>query len=136
MVFITRIEHFNAAHKLYNPQWSKQKNEETFGKCANEYWHGHNFELHVTIKGHPHPDSGFVYDAKKLSAIVKEHIIEQLDHKNLNEEVPFMQGKLCSIENLVMEIWKQLIPHLPPDVQLHSLKLYETDRIYTEYFGD
>lgn len=136
MVFITRIEHFNAAHKLYNPQWSKQKNEETFGKCANEYWHGHNFELHVTIKGHPHPDSGFVYDAKKLSAIVKEHIIDQLDHKNLNEEVGFMQGKLCSIENLVIEIWKQLIPHLPANVQLHRLKLYETDRIYTEYFGD
>lgn len=136
MVFITRIEHFNAAHKLYNPQWSKQKNEETFGKCANEYWHGHNFELHVTIKGHPHPDSGFVYDAKKLSAIVKEHIIEQLDHRNLNEEVGFMQGKLCSIENLVIEIWKQLIPHLPANVQLHRLKLYETDRIYTEYFGD
>jgi 6-pyruvoyltetrahydropterin/6-carboxytetrahydropterin synthase len=135
MVYITRIEHFNAAHKLFNPNWSKEKNTEVFGKCANEYWHGHNFNLHVTIKGEPNEDTGFVFDAKKLSQIIKEHVTEVLDHKNLNLDVDFMKGKLCSIENLIIGIWNQLKPHLPSDVLLHSLKLYETDRIYVEYFG-
>ncbi|RYY12428.1 MAG: 6-carboxytetrahydropterin synthase, partial [Chitinophagaceae bacterium] len=133
---ITRIEHFNAAHKLYNPAWSREKNDEVFGKCANENWHGHNFELHVTIKGRPDEGTGFVYDAKKLSLIVREHVIEALDHKNLNVEVPFMAGKLCSIENMVIGIWQQLMPHIPEGVILHALKLYETPTIYAEYFGD
>ena len=135
MLYITRIEHFNAAHKLFNPNWTREKNEEVFGKCANENWHGHNFELYVTLKGHPNPDTGFVYDVKKLSIIVKEHVIDQLDHKNLNMDVEFMKGKLCSIENLVIAIWNQLVPHLPAEVELHSLKLYETPRIFVEYFG-
>jgi 6-pyruvoyltetrahydropterin/6-carboxytetrahydropterin synthase len=113
MVYITRIEHFNAAHKLYNPVWSKEKNEEVFGKCANEKWHGHNFELYVTIKGIPDIDTGFVFDAKKLSGIIREHVTEKLDHKNLNLDVDFMEGKLCSIENLVIGIWQQLQPHIP-----------------------
>ena len=136
MVYITRIEHFNAAHKLYNPHWTREKNDEIFGKCANENWHGHNFELYVTIKGTPDPETGFVFDAKKLSRIIKDHVTEKLDHKNLNVDVDFMQGKLCSIENLVVAIWNQLVPHIPGSVQLHSLKLFETDRIYTEYFGN
>jgi len=136
MVYITRIEHFNAAHKLFNPTWTKEKNEEVFGKCANENWHGHNFELYITIKGTPDPETGFVFDVKKLSNIVKEHVIEKLDHKNLNVDVDFMQGQICSIENLVIAIWNQLIPHLPETIQLHSLKLYETPRIFTEYFGN
>ena len=136
MVYITRIEHFNAAHKLYNPNWSREKNEEVFGKCANENWHGHNFELYVTLKGEPDPDTGFVYDVKRLSLIVKEHVIEKLDHKNLNEDVDFMKGKLCSIENLVIAIWQQLAPNLPEGVQLHCLKLYETPRIFVEYYGN
>lgn len=136
MVYITRIEHFNAAHKLFNPNWSREKNEEVFGKCANENWHGHNFELYVTLKGEPNPDTGFVYDVKKLSIIVKEHVIDKLDHKNLNMDVDFMSGKLCSIENLVIGIWQQLAPHLPEEVQLHCLKLYETPRIFVEYYGN
>ncbi len=136
MVYITRIEHFNAAHKLFNPAWSREKNEEVFGKCANENWHGHNFELYITIKGTPDPETGFVYDVKKLSILVKEHVIEKLDHKNLNVDVDFMEGKICSIENLVIAIWEQLTPHLPKIIQLHSLKLYETPRIFTEYFGN
>jgi 6-pyruvoyltetrahydropterin/6-carboxytetrahydropterin synthase len=136
MVYVTRIEHFNAAHKLYNPDWSREKNEEVFGKCANENWHGHNFELHVTIKGDPDPGTGFVYDVKKLSVIIKDQVLEKLDHKNLNLDVEFMKGKLCSIENLVIAIWDQLTPHLPQSVQLHCLKLWETPRIYTEYFGN
>jgi 6-pyruvoyltetrahydropterin/6-carboxytetrahydropterin synthase len=136
MVYITRIEHFNAAHKLFNPAWSREKNEEVFGKCANENWHGHNFELFVTLKGEPDPDTGFVYDVKKLSIIVKEHVIDKLDHKNLNVDVDFMKDKLCSIENLVTGIWNELVPHLPEGVQLHSLKLSETPRIFVEYYGN
>lgn len=136
MVYITRIEHFNAAHKLFNPGWTVAQNEKVFGKCANENWHGHNFDLYVTIKGQPDADTGFVFDAKKLSAIIKDHVTEKLDHKNLNLDVDFMHGKICSIENLVTAIWEQLEPHLPTGVQLHSLKLYETPRIYVEYFGE
>ena len=135
MVYLTRIEHFNAAHKLYNPGWSKEKNDEVFGKCANENWHGHNFELYVTIKGEPDPGTGFVFDAKKLGALINEKVTEKLDHKNLNVDVDFMKGKLCSIENLVIAMWKELEEHLPPPVQLHCLKLIETARIYVEYYG-
>ena len=135
MVYITRIEHFNAANRLFNPNWTREKNEEVFGKCANENWHGHNFELYVTLKGEPNPDTGFVFDVKKLSIIVQQHVIDKLDHKNLNLDVDFMAGKLCSIENLVIGIWEQLVPYLPPDVFLHSLKLYETPRIFVEYYG-
>ncbi|MFN8243972.1 MAG: 6-carboxytetrahydropterin synthase [Ferruginibacter sp.] len=135
MVYITRVEHFNAAHKLYNPNWSPGKNEEVFGRCANKNWHGHNFELYVTIKGEPDPDTGFVYDVKKLSVIIKEHVIEKLDHQNLNLDVDFMAGKMCSIENLVIGIWNELQPHLPQGVQLHALKLVETPKIYVEYYG-
>jgi len=136
MVYITRIEHFNAAHKLYNPKWTKEENEAVFGKCANENWHGHNFELHVTLVGSPNPETGFVFDVKKLSIIIKEHVTEKLDHKNLNVEVDFMADKICSIENLVIGIWNQLSPQLPTEVKLHALKLYETPRIYVEYFGE
>jgi 6-pyruvoyltetrahydropterin/6-carboxytetrahydropterin synthase len=136
MVYLTRIEHFNAAHKLYNPNWSKEKNDEVFGKCANENWHGHNFELFVTIKGQPDPDTGFIYDAKKLGAIIKEKVVEKLDHRNLNTDVDFMKGKLCSIENLVVGIWNELEPFLPKTIELHCLKLVETSKIYVEYYGN
>ena len=136
MVYLTRAEHFNAAHKLYNPSWSKEKNDEVFGKCANDNWHGHNYELFVTVKGEPDPDTGFLVDAKKLSIIINERVVDKLDHRNLNLDVDFMQGKMCSSENLVIEIWNQLRSHLPDNVQLHCVKLYETPRIYVEYFGD
>jgi 6-pyruvoyltetrahydropterin/6-carboxytetrahydropterin synthase len=136
MVYLTRLEHFNAAHKLYNPAWSKERNEAVFGACANENWHGHNFELFVTVKGVPDIDTGFIMDAKQLSRIIKEHVIEKLDHKNLNLDVEFLEGKMCSTENLIVAIWKQLQPHIPANVTLHSLKLYETPRIYVEYFGE
>lgn len=136
MVYLTRSEHFNAAHKLYNPSWSVEQNEAVFGKCANENWHGHNYELLVTIKGQPDPDTGFVFDVKRLSTIIRDHIIEKLDHRNLNLDVDFMQGKMCSTENLAIAIWQQLVPHLPTGVVLHCIKLYETPRIYVEYFGE
>jgi 6-pyruvoyltetrahydropterin/6-carboxytetrahydropterin synthase len=138
MVFISRKEHFNAAHKLFNPKWSKEKNEEIFGPCANENWHGHNFELIVTVKGDPDPETGFVVDLKKLSIIIKNEIIDKVDHRNLNMDVEFMQGKMASCEILIIEFWKILQPEikkLSPTAELHSLKLYETPRNYVEYFG-
>jgi 6-pyruvoyltetrahydropterin/6-carboxytetrahydropterin synthase len=135
MVYLTRIEHFNAAHKLYNPTWSKEQNDLVFGKCANENWHGHNYELYVTIKGTPDPDTGFLYDAKKLSELIKINVLEKLDHRNLNIDVDFMHGKMCSTENLAIGIWNQLAPHLPNTVQLHCIKLYETQKIFVEYYG-
>ena len=136
MVYLTRVEHFNAAHKLFNPAWTKEKNEEVFGKCANENWHGHNYELYVTIKGEPDIDTGFLFDVKKLSGIIKDNVLELLDHKNLNMDVPFLEGKMCSTENLAIGIWHQLVPQLPGTVALHCIKLYETPRIYVEYFGN
>ena len=136
MVYLTRLEHFNAAHKLYNPIWSREKNEEVFGVCANENWHGHNFNLYVTIKGNINQETGFLFDVKKLSKLMQEYVIAKLDHKNLNVDVDFLKDKMCSTEVLAMEIWKQLQPHLPQHVQLHCVKLYETPRIYVEYFGD
>ncbi len=135
MIYVTRHEHFNAAHKLFNPNWSKEQNEEVFGKCANENWHGHNYDLIVTIKGEVNPDTGFLFDAKRLGDLIKIHICDKLDHKNLNLDVDFLKGKMCSSENLAIEIWNQLNPHLPSDVKLHCIKLYETPRICVEYFG-
>ena len=135
MVYLTRVEHFNAAHRLYNPSWSYEKNEEVFGKCANENWHGHNYELHVTIRGEVDEDTGFLFDAKKLSGLIEEHVLELLDHRNLNVDVPFLQRKMCSTENLAKGIWQQLQPHIPAHVTLHCIRLYETPRIFVEYFG-
>ncbi len=139
MVYVCRKEHFNAAHKLYNPKWSKEKNEEVFGPCANENWHGHNFELIVTVKGKVDEDTGFVIDLKRLSRLIKDDIIERVDHKNLNLDVPFMENKLPSCENLVIEFWNILAPkikEMAPNAHLHSLKLMETPRNFVEYYGE
>lgn len=136
LVYLTRVEHFNAAHKLFNPDWSVEKNDEVFGKCANENWHGHNYELYVTVKGKPDAGTGFVIDVKRLSSLIKEHVTEKIDHRNLNVDVEFMKGMMCTTENLAIGIWKELEPHLPQGVQLHCIKLYETPRIFVEYFGE
>ena len=135
MVYITRKEHFNAAHRLYNKDWSDEKNFEVFGKCANKNWHGHNYQLHVTVKGNSDPDTGFIMDLSELSKIIKTHVIEKLDHNNLNLDVDFMLDIQPSTENLVIAIWNQLEPHLGK-TKLHSIKLYETDNNYAEYFGE
>lgn len=138
MVFITRIEHFNAAHRVYNPAWSNEKNEATFGRCANEYYHGHNFELFVTVKGEPNPDTGFVMDLKVLGELMRIEVIDKVDHRNLNMDVDFMQGIIPSCENFIVKIWEILAPKISekaPNAQLHSLKLIETSKHYVEYFG-
>ncbi|MFT6827746.1 MAG: 6-pyruvoyltetrahydropterin/6-carboxytetrahydropterin synthase [Roseivirga sp.] len=138
MIYVSRKEHFNAAHKLYNPNWTEEKNTEVFGPCANANWHGHNFELITTVKGMPDPDTGFVVDLKQLSNLIRDKVIDKLDHKNLNIDVDFMLGKMASCEILVMEIWKILEPEvsrITPNGKLHSLKLYETPRNFVKYFG-
>jgi 6-pyruvoyltetrahydropterin/6-carboxytetrahydropterin synthase len=135
MIFLTRHEHFNAAHKLYNPDWSEAKNNEVFGKCANANWHGHNYELMVTIKGEIDPETGFLMDARQLSHILQQFVCEKLDHRNLNMDVDFMRGKLASTENLAVAIWAEIKPHLPAGVSLHCVKIYETPRNCVEYFG-
>src|SRR5436190_13028760 len=138
MIYVSRQEHFNAAHKLYNPSWSKEKNVEVFGPCANENWHGHNYDLIVTVKGDPDPETGFVIDLKKLSELIRNEVTEKIDHKNLNLDVDFMRGKMSSTENLAIEIWKILAPKVSAianRAQLHSVQLFETPRNYVEYFG-
>lgn len=135
MVYLTRVEHFNAAHRLYNPNWSRERNEEIFGKCANDNWHGHNYEIYVTVKGEPDPQTGFIIDAKQLSELIKIHILDKVDHRNLNMDVDFMKGKMCSTENFVVEIWKQLASHITGG-KLHQIRLYETPRIFVDYYGE
>ncbi|MEM7109628.1 MAG: 6-carboxytetrahydropterin synthase [Bacteroidota bacterium] len=138
MIYVSRHEHFNAAHKLYNPSWSKEKNEKVFGPCANENWHGHNFELIVTVKGLPDEETGFVVDLKKLSTLIRSEVIQVFDHKNLNLDVEVMQGKMASTENMAIEIWNILdetLPTVSATAKLHSVKLYETPRNFVEYFG-
>lgn len=137
MVYLTRVEHFNAAHRLFNPDWDDEKNAAVFGKCSHPNWHGHNYELHVTIKGYPNPDTGYVFNAKTLSALIEELILEPADHKNLNLDVPFLKGKRTSSENFAIAIWEELAPRIAAEgAQLHCVKLFETPRIYVEYYGE
>lgn len=136
MVFLTRRERFNAAHRLYRPDWSDEKNSEVYGKCANPNWHGHNYILLVTVKGDLKPELGYVVDLKTLSRVIRETVIEKLDHKNLNLEVDFMKGKMVSTENIAMAIWEELEPEIRKlDVELHSIRLEETENNSVEYIG-
>ena len=135
IVYITRRERFNAAHKLYNPKWTKEENEAFFGKCANHYYHGHNFELFVTVKGIANPDTGMVMDLKELKALIKEEVTEKLDHKNLNEDIDFLKGQIPSIENIIIAIWEILDAKIT-NGKLHYLKLIETENNFVEYYGE
>ena len=134
MIYLTRKEHFNAAHRLYNPALSEQENEALFGKCANRNYHGHNFDLLVTVKGNPDPKTGFVMNAQHLSRLIRREVVERLDHRNLNTEVEELNGVLCSTENVAVQIWQWLEPHLE-GCHLHCVKLQETENIFVEYFG-
>lgn len=136
MIYITRRESFNAAHKLARADWSQEKNTAVFGKCANPNWHGHNYHLFVTVKGDINPETGFLVDLKWLKAIINTHVIDKIDHGNLNLDVDFMKDKLASTENLAIAIWDELLPHIQKEgAQLHCIKLYETENNYVEYFG-
>jgi len=137
MIYITRRERFNSAHRLFKPEYSDEKNLEVFGKCSNPNWHGHNYTLFVTVKGDVNPDTGFLVNLKDLSALIDQSVIEKLDHRNINLEVDFMSGKLASTENLAIGIWNELTePISEMGATLHSIKLYETENNFVEYKGD
>jgi 6-pyruvoyltetrahydropterin/6-carboxytetrahydropterin synthase len=137
MIYITRRERFNAAHRLFRADFSDEKNLEIFGKCSNPNWHGHNYELFVTVKGNINPETGILINLKDLSLIVNEYIINKIDHKNINIEVDFMQGKLASTENLAKAIWEQIAQSIQKlGATLHCIKLYETENNFVEYYGE
>lgn len=136
ILYISRKEHFNAAHQLWNPTWSDEKNFEMFGKCANPHFHGHNFDLYVCVKGEPNPETGCVMDLKKLKVIILEEVIDHLDHKNLNLDVSWLSGKMPSIENISVAVWHRIAAKLPVGVQLHKITLWETQNNFVEYFGE
>jgi len=137
MIYITRRERFSSTHRLYRSDWDDQKNMEIFGPCSNQNGHGHNFELFVTIKGKVNPDNGFVMNLKALSPIIKDKVIDKLDHKNINLDVDFMKNKIPSTENLAIEIWNQLqSPVAEHGASLHCIKVYETENNFVEYFGE
>ena len=135
-IYITRRETFNAAHKLWREDWSEEKNWEVFGKCSNKNWHGHNFHLFVTVKGIPDENTGFVMNLKTLSQILKDKVIEPLDHKNLNLDVPFFKGKMASTENLAIAIWDEIYDVIAKNGgELAKVKLVETENNYVNYYG-
>ena len=136
MVFVTRKEHFNSAHRLFRQEYSDEENLRVFGKCSNPLWHGHNYTLFVTIKGDVDPLTGFVADIKTLSSILEENVIQKLDHRNINLEVDFMKGKLASTENLAIGIWNELAPLInETGATLHCIRLEETEKNIFEYYG-
>jgi 6-pyruvoyltetrahydropterin/6-carboxytetrahydropterin synthase len=121
---------------MYNHSWSEERNIEVYGKCANKNWHGHNYELYITVKGEPNPETGYVVDLKDLSVLVRKKVIDKVDHKNINLDVDFMQGQLASTENMTIAFWEQLEADISAlGCQLHSIKLYETENNMAEYFG-
>lgn len=136
MMYITRRERFSAAHKQWNPDLSESENKKLFGQCSNFNFHGHNYELFVTIKGEIDPKSSYVMDIKLLSKIIKEEILDFVDHKNLNIDVDFLKGINPTSENLVLHFWMRLNPIIKNyDCQLHCIKLVETENNFIEYYG-
>ena len=134
-VLVTRRLHFSAAHRLHRDDWSQARNEEVFGLCASPNWHGHNYEMDVTLEGPIDPETGFVYDLKKLRELVEERVVLDVDHRNLNLDVAWMAGVNPTTENLVVAIWDRIVDALPGDVKLARLVLYETPRNFVEYSG-
>ena len=136
MIYITRRETFSAAHRLARKDWSNEKNNEVFGKCANPNWHGHNYKLWVTVKGEVNQETGFVTNLSDVSNVLKQFVLDKVDHKNLNEDVDFMKDKLSSTETLAIEIWNQIEkPMKKLGCVLHCIKIQETEKNYVEYFG-
>ena len=135
-VKVSRRLHFSAAHRLFRPDWDDARNREVFGLCSNENWHGHNYELDVTVEGEIDPETGYVMDLKALRDVVGREVIEDLDHRNLNLDVPWLEGVCPTTENLVVAIWERIAPALPEGVRLARLVLWETPRNYVEYTGE
>jgi 6-pyruvoyltetrahydropterin/6-carboxytetrahydropterin synthase len=136
MIYITRKEHFNAAHKLFNPNWTDEKNNEVFGKCANPNWHGHNYTLYITVKGEINNETGYTVNLKELSTIIRKHVCDVFDHKNLNLDVDYFKTIQASTENVAIVIWNILADKVKNiGGTLHCVKLYETENNFVEYFG-
>ncbi len=136
MIYLTRKEHFNAAHRVFKPEWDDEKNFEIFGKCSNPNWHGHNYTLLITVKGEVNPVTGYLVDLKKLRGVIRQKVVERLDHRNINLEVSFMKNKIASSENLAMAIWNELEREINElGAQLHCIRLEETENNYVEFFG-
>jgi 6-pyruvoyltetrahydropterin/6-carboxytetrahydropterin synthase len=136
MIYITRRERFSAAHRMYKQDWSDEKNMEIFGKCSNPNWHGHNYELYVTVKGELSESHGFVMNINTLKQIILDIIIRKIDHKNINLEVDFMEGRIATTENLAIAIWDQLKPYIEKEgANLHCVKIGETENNSIEYYG-
>jgi 6-pyruvoyltetrahydropterin/6-carboxytetrahydropterin synthase len=136
MITVTRRERFNAAHRLFNKQWTDEKNESVFGKCSNKNWHGHNYILYVTVKGTIDPETGYLIDLKILSDILKDKVTSKLDHKNLNMEVDFLSDTITTAENIAVKIFEEIAPEIAKhNCQLHCVKLVETENNFVEYFG-
>jgi 6-pyruvoyltetrahydropterin/6-carboxytetrahydropterin synthase len=134
-VRVTRRLHFSAAHRLGREDWPAERNEAVFGLCANPNWHGHNYELDVTVEGEIDPETGYVLDLKVLRELVEARVVAELDHRNLNVDVEWLAGTNPTTENLVVRIWERLAPALPAGVLLKRLKLWETPRNVVEYEG-
>jgi 6-pyruvoyltetrahydropterin/6-carboxytetrahydropterin synthase len=136
MIYITRRERFSAAHRMYRKEWSDEENLRVFGKCSNPNWHGHNYTLHVTVKGNISEKLGFFINLSTLKQIIKDKIIDNVDHKNLNLEVSFMQGKIATTENLAIAIWDELKPAVEKEgAFLHCVRIGETENNSIEYYG-
>ena len=135
-VQVTRRLHFSAAHRLFRADWSDARNAEVFGDCSHANWHGHNYELEVTVTGAVHRDTGFVVDLKDLRDLVQGRVVDDVDHRNLNLDVAWMKGVLPSTENFVVAIWDRLAEALPSGVRLERIRLEETPRNFVEYTGD
>lgn len=131
-VSVFRKEHFNAAHRLHNPQWTSEKNDLVFGKCNNPNFHGHNYEIIVKLTGTPNPDTGYVYDLKKLSDLIKKNVLDNFDHKNLNEDVAEFKNLNPTAENISIVVYNLLRDKIEPEFDL-KITLYETERNYVEY---
>ena len=131
-VAVYRKEHFNAAHRLHNPDWDDHKNQLIFGKCNNPNYHGHNYELIVKVVGLPDPKTGYVIDMKTLSDIIKNEIIERFDHRNLNEDCPEFEGINPTAENIVIVIYNILRKVIDQELAL-QIKLYETENNFVKY---
>lgn len=135
MVYLTRKEHFCASHRLFNPEFSDEKNLATYGKCAYPNGHGHNYEIEVTVAGEPEASTGMIMDLKKIADIVEAEILDKVDHKHLNFDVPFLKGVIPTAENLAMIFWKLLSPKISSG-KLYSIKVYETSNNFAEYRGN
>jgi 6-pyruvoyltetrahydropterin/6-carboxytetrahydropterin synthase len=135
VVRVTRRLHFSAAHRLSRSDWTAERNREVFGLCSNPNWHGHNYEMDVTVEGPVDPETGYVLDLKVLRDLVEERVIDDLDHRNLNLDVRWLDDVNPTTENLVVAIWERLADRMPDSIRLVRLVLYETPRNYVEYTG-